>query len=102
MFAFNAKKDLNRVEEDVAKLRNSEVYKKAKSDLAIPFDPKKSSRALVDMRTQAQATIDEIEKTATRRLNAARDTVAFYNKEAGISGKGSGSKEDIDLEKFFK
>jgi hypothetical protein len=102
LYAFKAGQDLNRVETDVARLRNSEEYKKAKGVLAMPFDPKKSSPALVNMRTEAQATIDAIEAEAKRRLNTAKDAVTFYNREAGIDKGDKSGKEDVDLNQFFK
>ena len=85
LLAFNANKELNRVESEVAKMRNSEEYKHATFILSAPFDAKTASPTMRDMRAKAQATVDAVHEEGQRRLNDARSTAEFYNKEAGFN-----------------
>lgn len=95
LFAFNAGRDLTRVEGDVAKLKNSEEYKEATRILNMPFDPKKPNPQIKQMRERAQSVVNSINQEATRRIADARGAVDFYRSEAGMpplySGGDSGA-----------
>ena len=96
LFAFNAGRDLSRVEGDVAKLKNSEEYKEATRILNMPFDPKKPNPQIKQMRERAQSVVNSVNQEAARRIADARGAVDFYRSEAGLpplysGGSGGGA-----------
>jgi hypothetical protein len=84
LFAFNAGRDLTKVTADVAKLKNTDEYKQADSILRMPYDPKKATPAMKQMRERAQSVINSINQEATNRIEDARSAVEFYRSEAGM------------------
>jgi hypothetical protein len=84
LFAFNAGRDLTKVTADVAKLKNTDEYKQADSVLRMPYDPKKATPAMKQMRERAQSVINSINQEATNRIEDARSAVEFYRSEAGM------------------
>jgi hypothetical protein len=84
LFAFNAGRELRQVEGDVAKLKNTDEYKEAARVMSMPYDPKKSSPAIKQMRERAQSVINSVNQETTRRVQDARGAVDFYRSEAGM------------------
>jgi hypothetical protein len=84
LFAYNAGRDLSRVEGDVTKLKNTDEYKEAARILSMPYDPKKVTPSVKQMRERAQSVVDSVNQEALRRVNDARGAVDFYRTEAGL------------------
>jgi hypothetical protein len=102
LFAFNAGRELRQVEGDVAKLKNTDEYKEAARVMSMPYDPKKSSPAIKQMRERAQSVINSVNQETTRRVQDARGAVDFYRSEAGLpplysgdTGGGAGGKYEV-------